>query len=83
MEGLFPDFTDMSIECAIGGITTRPGLDFVTRELVVNASCVTLGHAVTQLRAHTQAALSAGTTHEQIIEAILQLTFYAGGCSFM
>jgi 4-carboxymuconolactone decarboxylase len=81
MEDLCPDFTDMSIEWAIGGITARPGLDYVSRELVVIASCVTLGHAVTQLRAHTQAALRAGATREQIVEAILQLTFYAGGAA--
>jgi len=81
MEDLCPDFTDMSIEWAIGGITTRPGLDYVTRELVVIASCVTLGHTVTQLRAHTQAALRAGATREEIVEAILQLTFYAGGAA--
>lgn len=81
MEGLCPDFAEMSIEWALGGITSRPGLDLITRELVVIASCVTLGHAVTQLRGHTQAALNAGATREQIIETILQLTFYAGGAA--
>jgi 4-carboxymuconolactone decarboxylase len=81
MKGLCPDFTDMSIEWAVGGITCRPGLDLITRELVVIASCVTLGHPVPQLKAHTQAALNAGATREQIIEAILQLTFYAGGAA--
>ncbi|NYF79383.1 carboxymuconolactone decarboxylase family protein [Granulicella arctica] len=80
-EGLCPDFIDMTIEWAIGGITARPGLDIVTRELVVIASCVMLGHTVPQLRAHTQAALNAGATREQIIEAILQIKFYAGGAA--
>ena len=42
---------------------------------------MTLGHAVTQLRGHTQAALRAGATREQIIETILQLMFYAGGAA--
>lgn len=81
MDGLCPDFAEMSIEWALGGIACRPGLDQVTRELVVIASCVTLGHPVVQLRAHTQAALQAGATREQIIEAILQLMFYAGGAA--
>ncbi|KQV19699.1 carboxymuconolactone decarboxylase [Rhizobium sp. Root1203] len=81
MEGLCPEFVDMSIEWALGGITVRPGLDLVTRELVVVASCVTLGHPVTQLRAHTHAAFAAGATRQQIIETILQLTFYAGGAA--
>jgi len=81
MDDLCPDFAEMSIEWALGGIASRPGLDKVTRELVVIASCVTLGHPITQLRAHTQAALRAGATREQIIEAILQLMFYAGGAA--
>jgi 4-carboxymuconolactone decarboxylase len=81
MEGLCPDFVDMSIEWALGGITARPGLDLVTRELVVIASCVTLGHPLTQLRAHAHAALAAGATREQVIETVLQLTFYAGGAA--
>ena len=43
MADLCPDFTDISIEWAMGGILARPGLDAKTRELVVIASCVTLG----------------------------------------
>ena len=81
MAGICPDFVDMSIEWALGGIMARPGLDLVTRELVVIASCVTLGHPVIQLRAHAHAALAAGASREQIIEAILQLVFYAGGAA--
>ena len=81
MDGLCPDFVEMSIEWALGGVMARPGLDLITRELVVIASCVTLGHSVTQLRAHVHAALVAGATREQIIESMLQLMFYAGGAS--
>ena len=74
-----PDFADMSIEWAFGGVMARPGLDLVTRQLVLVASCVTLGHALPQLRAHAEAALEAGATRIQIVETILQLIFYAGG----
>lgn len=81
MAGLCPDFVDITIEWALGGITGRPGLDLVTRELIVIASCVTLGHTVTQLRAHVHAALALGATREQVIETIVQLMFYAGGAS--
>ena len=81
MDGLCPDFVEMSIEWALGGVMARPGLDLITRELVVIASCVTLGHSVTQLRAHVHAALVAGATREQITESMLQLMFYAGGAS--
>ena len=74
-----PAFADMTIEWALGGVMTRPGLDLVSRQLVLIASCVTLGHAMPQLRAHAEAALAVGATREQIVETILQLTFYAGG----
>jgi 4-carboxymuconolactone decarboxylase len=79
MRGICPAFSDMTIDWALGGIMARPGLDLLTRQLVLVASCVTLGHAEPQLRAHTQAALAIGATREQIVETILQLTFYAGG----
>ena len=79
MAQICPAFADMTIEWALGGVMSRPGLDLATRQLVVIASCVTLGTAGPQLRAHTEAALSIGVTREQIVETILQLTFYAGG----
>ncbi|MBJ9425369.1 MULTISPECIES: carboxymuconolactone decarboxylase family protein [Acinetobacter] len=81
MADICPDFTDITIEWAMGGIMSREGLDPITRELVVIASCVTLGHPVPQLKAHTQAALNAGASRTQIIETILQMLFYAGGAA--
>ena len=51
MKDICPDFSTMTIEWAMAGIMGRPGLDLLTREYVVIASCVTLGHAVPQLRA--------------------------------
>jgi 4-carboxymuconolactone decarboxylase len=76
-----PDFATMSIEWAMGGIMARPGLDLKTRQLVVIAACVTLGHAQPQLRAHAEGALAAGATRDEIIETILQTLFYAGGAA--
>jgi 4-carboxymuconolactone decarboxylase len=79
MAAICPAFADMTIEWALGGVMSRPGLDLKTRQLVLIASCVTSGNAQPQLRAHTQAALAIGVTREQLVETILQLTFYAGG----
>jgi 4-carboxymuconolactone decarboxylase len=79
LKDVCPDFADMTIEWALGGVMGRPGLDLVTRQLVLIASCVTLGYAMPQLRAHVEAALKIGATKDQIVETILQLTFYAGG----
>ena len=42
---------------------------------------VTLGHAVPQLRAHIAAAHKLGASRQQIVEVILQMTFYAGGAA--
>jgi 4-carboxymuconolactone decarboxylase len=79
MRDICPAFADMTIDWALGGVMARPGLDLVTRQLVLIASCVTLGHAEPQLRAHVEAALAVGATMQQVGETILQLTFYAGG----
>ena len=79
MSDICPPFADMTIEWALGGVMARPGLDLLSRQFVLIASCVTLGHAEPQLRAHVEAALKIGATKQQIVEVILQLTFYAGG----
>lgn len=76
-----PDFVDMTIEWAMQGIMARQGLDLLTREYLLIASCTTLGHAVPQLKAHIDAALKLGGSKEQIVEVILQMTFYAGGAA--
>ena len=81
MKDICPDFVTMTIEWAMAGIMARPGLDLSTRELVLVASCATLGHVVPQLRAHIDAAMKLGATKEQIVETILQLMFYAGGAA--
>lgn len=81
LKDVCPDFVDMTIEWAMQGIMARPGLDLLTRELLLIASCTTLGHAVPQLKAHIDAALKLGATKQQVVEVILQMTFYAGGAA--
>jgi 4-carboxymuconolactone decarboxylase len=76
-----PDFAGMTFEWALAGIMTRPGLDLLTRELLLVAACTTLGHVQPQLRAHIDAARRLGATREQIVETILQMLFYAGGAT--
>ena len=81
LKDICPDFVDMTIEWAIQGIMARPGLDLLTREYLLIASCTTLGHPVPQLKAHIDAALNLGGSREQIVEVILQMVFYAGGAA--
>jgi len=81
LQDVCPDFVDMTMVWAMDGIMARPGLDLLTREFLVIASCVTLGHATPQLRAHIEAALQLGATRQQVVEVILQMLFYAGGAN--
>ncbi len=81
MQDICPDFSTMTIEWAMAGIMGRPGLDLLTREYIVIASCVTLGHATPQLRAHIASARKLGAAKEQVVEVILQTLFYAGGAA--
>jgi 4-carboxymuconolactone decarboxylase len=81
LQDICPDFVDMTIEWAMQGIMARPGLDLLTREYLLIASCTTLGHTVPQLKAHIDAALKLGGSKAQIVEVILQMTFYAGGAA--
>jgi 4-carboxymuconolactone decarboxylase len=79
MREICPAFAELTIDCALGTIMARPGLDLRTRELVLLVACVMLGHAAPQVQAHAEAALRLGATREQLLEAVLQLTFYASG----
>nr|WP_294794815.1 carboxymuconolactone decarboxylase family protein [uncultured Mucilaginibacter sp.] len=81
LQDICPDFVDMTIEWAMQGIMARPGLDLLTREYLLIASCTTMGHTVPQLKAHISAALKLGGTKSQIVEVILQMIFYAGGAA--
>ena len=78
LENICPEFATMTIEWSFGEIANRTAIDLQTRELVIIASCVTLGHVVPQLRAHIEGALNVGCTQQEIIEVILQMSIYAG-----
>jgi 4-carboxymuconolactone decarboxylase len=78
LDDVCPDLARMTIEWGFGDIVSRPGIDLKTRELVTIASCVTLGHAVPQLRARIEGALNVGATPQEIVEVILQVCLYAG-----
>ena len=78
LEDICPEFVDMTIEWSFGEVASRTGIDLKTRELVIIASCVTLGHVVPQLRAHIEGALEVGCRRQEIVEVILQMSIYAG-----
>ena len=78
LDDICPDLASMTIEWGFGEIVSRQAIDLKTRQLVTVASCVTLGHAQPQLRAHIEGALNVGATREEIVEVILQVALYAG-----
>lgn len=78
LKDICPDYATMTIEWGFGEMFGREGLDIKTRELAVIASCVTLGNAMPQLKAHIEAAINVGATKQEIIEVIVQTALYAG-----
>ena len=78
LKEIAPDFARHIIEFAYGDIYSRPGLDLKTREIVSVTVLVTLGNATDQLKAHIANALSAGCTHQEIVECLMQIGVYAG-----
>lgn len=74
-----PDYGNYVLEWEFGGLYTRPGLELKIRELVIIASCATLGPAgIPAVKMHINAALRAGATKTEIIEVIMQVSFSAG-----
>lgn len=63
---------------AFGDIYSRPGLDARSRQLVTIGVLTALGGCEPQLKVHIGAALNVGLTPDEIVEAILHATVYAG-----
>lgn len=74
-----PDYGKYVLEWEFGGLYTRSGLDLKIRELVIIASCATLGPAgLPAVKMHIDAALRAGATKTEIVEVLMQVSFSAG-----
>lgn len=78
LDDLAPGLSATAIGFGFGSIYDRPGLDIRTRQLLSIASLTTLGTAPGQLRNHIRAAMNAGCTREEIVEAIVHVAIYAG-----
>jgi 4-carboxymuconolactone decarboxylase len=73
-----PDLAKYIVEYAYGDLRDRPGLDQRTRQLVTIACLATLGYPQRELKIHTELALNAGATREEVVETFLHLSAYAG-----
>ena len=78
LKDISPELARFVTEFAFGDIYSRPGLDLKTRQLLTIVSLVTLGTAPLQLKSHIKGALNVGCTKSEIVEAILQMSVYAG-----
>jgi 4-carboxymuconolactone decarboxylase len=77
LEDLAPDLERIVMENLFGDIFLRPGLDAKTRSLCTICVLASQGRE-TQTRAHIRGALNVGAKKEEIVEALIQLLFYAG-----
>jgi len=70
-------FFETAIEHVWGGVWNRPGLDLKYRSLVVVSVLAATGHHE-ELKTHLRGALNLGRTVDELREALLQTTPYAG-----
>jgi 4-carboxymuconolactone decarboxylase len=73
-----PDLGRYIVEFGFGDVYSRPGLSLQQRELATVAALTALGNAAPQLKVHIAAALNVGLSRQEIVEAILQVSLYAG-----
>lgn len=73
-----PDFARTVIEYAFGEIFARETLDLHSRELIAVAALTARGDSIAQLRAHVSSALMLGLSRAEVVEAMTQVSIYAG-----
>jgi len=78
LQDICPDLAKYTIEYPFGDIYAREGLDLKSREIATVAALTALGNCAPQLKVHLNAALNVGCSEEEIKEAILQMSVYAG-----
>src|SRR6201997_3982696 len=71
-------FFETAIEHVWGGLWNRPGLELKYRSLVVVSVLAATGHANNELKTHLRGALNLGWTVDELREALLQISGYAG-----
>ncbi|MDR3222784.1 MAG: carboxymuconolactone decarboxylase family protein [Methanobrevibacter sp.] len=78
LKDISPDLGRFVVEFPYSEIYTRDGLDLKTRELITVAALTAMGTAPTQLEHHISAALNVDNSPKEIVEAIMQMSAYAG-----
>jgi alkylhydroperoxidase/carboxymuconolactone decarboxylase family protein YurZ len=66
------EFGKQCVGFVYGDVYHRPGLTLPERQLATVGALTALGYATSQLQFHAKAALKAGCTQRQVLEAIVQ-----------
>ncbi|WP_116138957.1 carboxymuconolactone decarboxylase family protein [Trinickia diaoshuihuensis] len=77
-----PKLAELSDEVLFGDVWERPELSKRDRSLITCAALIALGKTE-QMNFHFPRAIENGVTHEELIETITHLAFYAGWPSAM
>lgn len=72
-----PKLVQLTDEVLFGDIWERPGLSPRDRSLITVTTLVAL-YRTEQLGSHLRRALENGLTKDELVEAIIHMTFYAG-----
>ena len=73
-----PDIARYVIEYPYGDIFCRPGLSDQQRQLAIISALAALGYAQPELQVHIHGALNVGVSREEVIEAMILISVYAG-----
>lgn len=73
-----PAFARLMVEFVFADILAREGLDLRARLFVAIGALAAQGNAPSQLRWFVRSALTAGASREEAIEALMQVSVFAG-----
>lgn len=73
-----PDLARYVVEYPYGDVACRPGLTDQQRQLAIISALAAMGFAQPELRVHMHGALNVGVTEQEIIEAMILISVYAG-----
>src|ERR1043165_2615028 len=78
LDAAAPGFSKALVPFAVVDVCGRPGLDMKTRELITVAALAAHVNSGLQLKLHIGGALNVGCTPTEIVEALVQISLYAG-----
>lgn len=78
LAAFYPEVGEWIRDFAFGDVLSRPALDIRTREVITISVLTAQGNALPQLKVHIEGALNVGCKPNEIVEAMLQMSVYAG-----